>query len=104
MDGLLSLLLFAGLFFLMMRFGCGSHKAHGHSEINRDSKNGNQNEPNQKHVDPVCGMDVDVDQGYGLMFRGRLYRFCHRNCLDKFEANPKSYLETDKEAHVQGGR
>ncbi|GAB5604806.1 heavy metal-binding domain-containing protein [Sideroxyarcus sp. TK5] len=29
MDGLLSLLLFAGLFFLMMRFGCGSHVGHG---------------------------------------------------------------------------
>jgi Cu+-exporting ATPase len=29
MEGLLSLLLFAGLFFLMMRFGCGSHIAHG---------------------------------------------------------------------------
>ncbi len=29
MEGLLSLLLFAALFFLMMRFGCGSHIAHG---------------------------------------------------------------------------
>ncbi len=29
MEGLFSLLLFAGLFFLMMRFGCGSHIAHG---------------------------------------------------------------------------
>ena len=30
MDGLLSLLLFAGLFYVMMRFGCGSHMAHRH--------------------------------------------------------------------------
>lgn len=29
MDGLFSLLLFAGLFFLMMRFGCGAHVMHG---------------------------------------------------------------------------
>lgn len=29
MDGLLSFLLFAGLFFLMMRFGCGAHVMHG---------------------------------------------------------------------------
>lgn len=29
MEGLFSLLLFAGLFFLMMRFGCGAHIAHG---------------------------------------------------------------------------
>ncbi len=30
MDGLLSFLLFAGLFYLMMRFGCGAHMVHGH--------------------------------------------------------------------------
>ena len=30
MEGLLSLLLFAGLFYLMMRFGCGAHMVHGH--------------------------------------------------------------------------
>lgn len=29
MEGLFSLLLAAGLFFLMMRFGCGSHISHG---------------------------------------------------------------------------
>lgn len=29
MEGLLSLLLFAALFFLMMRFGCGSHIVYG---------------------------------------------------------------------------
>ncbi len=29
MEGLLSLLLFAGLFFLMMRFCCGGHSGHG---------------------------------------------------------------------------
>ena len=30
MRGLLTLLLYAGFFYLMMRFGCGAHKAHGH--------------------------------------------------------------------------
>lgn len=30
MDGLLTLLLFAGIFFFMMRWGCGAHAAHGH--------------------------------------------------------------------------
>ncbi|MEO8332541.1 MAG: heavy metal-binding domain-containing protein [Gallionella sp.] len=36
MEGLFSLLLFSGLFFLMMRFGCGSHIAyggHGHQHV-----------------------------------------------------------------------
>ncbi|MEE9598461.1 MAG: hypothetical protein V3V96_16940 [Acidiferrobacterales bacterium] len=30
MEGLFSLLLFAGIFYLMMRFGCGAHMVHGH--------------------------------------------------------------------------
>ena len=29
-GGLLTLLLYAGLFYLMMRFGCGAHMIHGH--------------------------------------------------------------------------
>ena len=29
MDRLLSFLLFAAFFYLMMRFGCGSHMGHG---------------------------------------------------------------------------
>ena len=30
MEGLVSLLLFAGLFYVMMRFGCGGHMFRGH--------------------------------------------------------------------------
>jgi len=30
MEGLFSLLLFAGFFYFMMRFGCGAHMVHGH--------------------------------------------------------------------------
>ncbi|MEL0586400.1 MAG: hypothetical protein AAES65_16140 [Candidatus Thiodiazotropha sp. (ex. Lucinoma kazani)] len=29
MEGLLSFLIFGGLFFLMMRYGCGAHVIHG---------------------------------------------------------------------------
>jgi len=85
MDGLVSLLLFAGLFYLMMRFGCGAHMVHG--------GHGKHKGNDVKHVDPVCGMDVDVNSGYGKMHAGRLYRFCSRNCLDKFEAEPDRYLQ-----------
>lgn len=81
MDGLLSLLLFAGFFYLMMRFGCGAHMTHGGRYA------GHEDAP-AKHIDPVCGMEVDIKQGYGKMHEGRLYRFCSRTCLDKFEAEP----------------
>lgn len=46
MEGLLSLLIFAGLFYVMMRFGGGAHKAHekpGRGSAKID------------HQDPVCG-------------------------------------------------
>ena len=88
MDGLLSLLLFAGVFFLMMRFGCGAHMTHGgHGHGNQgDSKSDSPN-----HKDPVCGMSVDPNEGYGRMQDGHLYRFCSRDCLDKFEAEPARY-------------
>ncbi len=83
MDGLLSLLIIAGLCFVMMRFMHGGHGSHG---------NDKQNKNLQKHTDPVCGMEVDVESGYGKMHDGNLYRFCSRDCLDKFDADPEKYI------------
>ena len=87
MEGLVSLLLFAGVFYLMMRVGCGAHMVHGHGG------HGGHASVDMKHIDPVCGMDVDPEQGYGKMHGGELYRFCSRNCLDKFEAEPDKFLQ-----------
>lgn len=86
MEGLFSFLLFAVFFYLMMRYGCGAHMVHGHG-----SHGGHGGEQEINHVDPVCGMQVAMDQGYGKMHQGKLYRFCSRNCLDKFEAEPAHY-------------
>lgn len=88
MEGLLSFLIFGGLFFLMMRYGCGAHMAHGGH--GGHGGHGDRKEPT--HTDPVCGMEVAADQGYGKMHEGTLYRFCSRSCLDKFEAAPGQYL------------
>ena len=87
MEGLLSLLVFAGLFYLMMRFGCGAHMIHGHG--------GGQHQSTDNHKDPVCGMDVDPSEGYGKVHKGALYRFCSRSCLDKFENDPDQYLKNN---------
>lgn len=103
MEGLLSLLIFAGIFYVMMRFGCGAHMMHGHKG-SHDHNNNNANQ--QKHIDPVCGMEVDVDEGYGKMHQGLLYRFCSRDCLDKFESSPEQYMTNQKnhvEHHHEGG-
>jgi YHS domain-containing protein len=99
MEGLVSLLLFAALFYFMMRFGCGSHMVHGHG----GGGHGERYAGHGGHVqvgsarDPVCGMDVAPGQGYTKTHAGREYRLCSRACLDKFEANPDQY------ASVAGG-
>lgn len=95
MEGLFSLLLFAGFFFLMMRFGCGAHIGHGgHSHQHSEHRHG---AAGGEGVDPVCGMQVPADSGYTKVHQGTLYYFCSKNCLDKFEADPQQYLGKGKE-------
>ena len=103
MGGLLTLLLFAGLFYLMMRFGCGAHAVHGHGGDHSGHTGHGQSgwhgarQEATGAIDPVCGMQVAPGQGYTVAHAGREYQLCSRACLDKFEANPDQY------ASVPGG-
>lgn len=89
MEGLGSFLIYALLFYVMMRFGCGAHIVHGH---HHGSKKNNQNQGG-KFIDPVCGKKVEPDQGYGVMNEGNLYRFCSRHCLDQFDGQPSLFTQ-----------
>ena len=93
MEGLFTLLLYAGLFYFMMRFGCGSHMVHGHGGHGKSEEAGHgQHAPAaSRSIDPVCGMEVAPGTGYTKMYAGREYRLCSRACLDKFEARPQQY-------------
>ena len=91
MEGFFSFLLFAGIFYLMMRFGCGAHMMHGHHGV--------RDEESSKHIDPVCGKKVPPLEGYGKMHAGVLYRFCSRQCLDAFDQEPERYLSESIEAN-----
>lgn len=84
MEGLIWLLVIAGLFYFMMRFGCGAHMLHG--------GHGGRGETETGGKDPVCGMPVAADKGYTKSHAGARYWFCTRNCLEKFEAEPRKYL------------
>jgi YHS domain-containing protein len=95
MNGLIWLLLFGVFFYLMMRFGCGAHMTHGHGGHA-------QHGDGKKDIDPVCGMEVNRDQGYGKVHDGQHYRFCSRKCLDKFEADPSQYSASQIQ-HEHGG-
>ena len=90
MDAFFSFLMFAGLFYLMMRVGCGAHMVHGRQRANAQNS--------AKHIDPVCGKDVPPSEGYGKMHAGELHRFCSRKCLDAFDGEPERFLSKASEA------
>jgi YHS domain-containing protein len=83
MEGLFSFLLFAVLFYFMMRFGCGSHMAHGH--------HGNKKLV-ESIADPVCGLKIGEQESYGKLQDGVLFRFCSKKCLAEFDQNPEKYI------------
>ena len=95
MNGLLSFLLFAAFFYLMMRFGCGAHMVHGghggHGDGEHEGHSGHGGQEGSAK-DPVCGMPVEPGQGYTKSHEGRELHFCSRKCLDKFDAEPQKYL------------
>jgi YHS domain-containing protein len=75
----------------MMRFGCGSHMVHGHHHHEHGATG-----PAGSSRDPVCGMEVEGGRGYSEIFEGKQYRFCSRTCLDKFDAEPQRYLQSER--------
>ena len=104
MEGLLSLLLFAGFFYFMMRFGCGAHAVHGHGghgghgggeAREGHGTHGAHDGSGEAAEDPVCGMDVEEGQGYAAIRGEQVLRFCSRRCLDQFEADPGRYLAAE---------
>jgi len=88
-------LLWAGAFFVMMRFGCGAHiMGHGH---HHDGHNKDLSlQPPEKDTDPVCGMTIQTAAAKSSAYQGRVYYFCSQNCREKFETAPASYLKAKK--------
>jgi len=89
MDRILPFLMFAALFYFMMRFGCGSHMVHGHQRHERHD--GTEPHVGGSSKDPVCGLEVEPGRGYSEVFGGHTYRFCSRRCLDQFDATPEQF-------------
>lgn len=99
MEGLFALLVIAGFFYYMMRTGCGAHMVHG-GHMGHGDQDGHGAlaapagpiAPAAKGRDPVCGMEVGPERGYSEVYQGNMYRFCSRDCLDKFDTQPQLYL------------
>jgi len=52
--------------------------------------------------DPVCGMDVEVDQSTLLStYRGIVYHFCSAQCLERFNDIPALYTGPQRIADIR---
>ena len=108
MDTLFSVLIWGGLFFLMMRFGCGSHmfgRGHGAGSDKGASAQGGRGCGSgggkrlekaaeaerltwvapEKDTDPVCGKTVYTNAARPSLHDGQVYYFCSRECREAFE-------------------
>lgn len=58
-----------------------------------------QNPPAERHVDPVCGMNVQASKAAGsFTYNGKQYYFCATSCLERFKADPERYLRPKQPA------
>lgn len=94
------LIVWGGLFYLMMRYGCGAHVMGGH-------KHGGHGDapPGGDVKDPVCGMTVDPkNAAAAAVGGGSTYYFCSASCRDKFEQAPEQYIGASTQGgHQHGG-
>ncbi len=100
MGSIIWFLIIGVLFFFMMRFGCGAHMGgmgHGGRHEGHMGHTGG-GEPEEgtlaaKVKDPVCGMEIDKNQAFGMIRKGekQIY-FCSENCQNKFNAEPNKYF------------
>ena len=44
-------------------------------------------------IDPVCGMEVDPATDLRTEYKGQTYYFCNPSCLERFTADPESFLK-----------
>lgn len=89
----------AGLFIVMMRFGCGAHimgHRHQHATVVPDNASGVDIPAPVpgRMTDPVCGMNVQTSAAETAAYRGHIHYFCSQKCREKFEAAPDSYAKS----------
>ena len=102
-KSLVSILVWGGLFLLMMRFGCGTHIMGGHGHHGGHGGEGDASTGGPAK-DPVCGMDVDPSKtSAASVHAGRTYYFCSASCRDKFEKEPQRYVAASAQGQAPLG-
>jgi YHS domain-containing protein len=100
LKSLVWFLVWGGLFFVMMRYGCGAHiGGHRHgSPAKRESGSG------ETARDPVCGMSVDPPRAAAAAVHGgKTYYFCSVSCREKFEQAPQTFASKSGTVGQQHG-
>ncbi len=105
MGSIISLLLFVGFFYLMMKYGCGAHArggacGHGgHHQHKAGEQPRGENKADLKAVtrDPVCGMDIETGRAFQSVDYGpKTYYFCSKDCVRKFNERPEYFAEIER--------
>ena len=96
----------AGFFFLMMRYGCGSHiMGHGHHhgapEPDKTALPLDRTTVPGQAIDPVCGMTVQTAAAKTAAYQGQILYFCSQKCRVKFEASPAAFVKSANVAPVE---
>lgn len=112
MDVMFYFVIWAIVFVLMttFRFGAaisGSRPVAASKDGNRQNENASQIRwsPPEKDLDPVCGMTVQTAIAKPSFFNGLVSHFCSRDCHERLEAAPASYLATSaNNAIIERGR
>lgn len=101
MEALIYFAIWAAVFFLMFRFGCGAHlMGHGHGQSGAHRGNADGPVPSDeirwippaKDTDPVCGKSIRTSTAKPSVHNGSVYYFCSRECREIFEAAPEQYV------------
>jgi YHS domain-containing protein len=99
LQNVLYFLLWAGLFLVMMRFGCGAHvMGHAHGQHEGDGEDTSADRERlrwvapETDIDPVCGKTVHTGTAKSAVHGGTVYYFCSNECRERFEAAPQLYV------------
>ncbi len=106
MEALLYFALWAGLFFLMLRLGCGAHvSGHGDGPPGHEGRRAGGPKlrwvPPKTDIDPVCHTTISTDRAKPSVYDGNVYYFCSRECREAFEAAPDLYVGGGDPDHRQ---
>ena len=101
MEPLIYFIIWAAVFFLMLRFGCGA-QVMGYGHGRRRSGGGSADNsadhdalrwvPPARDIDPVCKTSVATSTAKPSVHDGAVFYFCSRECREIFEAAPEQYV------------